>query len=330
MKYILHLDDLWDIIMIESCLLKGGYMGTENDKNYENIVLDALACEKITRFLAPKRRHDVFDALSVRGETSQGDLAKIVESTATALSNQLYKFEKFEYKLLEVQNVGKFRYYKLSKYGKAYLKAINQTADSEVENELNGESVYLQEARRSIHGFMELYADRWKALFNKVLMRLVNGRGIFLDEQGEMLVKQYLRCVELLSWEGNHDDINSVLKLVSDDILRDDIEQFMKYFEPFIAVLNVLKQNKNIYEIYMLVQAAFYEKEDKEEKTIEKIAQVIGWNSGEYNKLKDRAHNLKECVSEYSEGDIYQYFTYLLPNQEQLCMYIARCICGAR
>lgn len=303
-------------------------MDAENDMNSENNLIDSLSCEKITRFLAPKRRWTVFNTLAVCEELSQGDLAKAVDSTATALSNLLSRFDKFEYKLLEVQNVGKYRYYKLSKCGRAYLETTSQVTGCEISSESKGEeSLLLQEAESSIREFKELYSDKWKTCFNKVLMRLVNGRGIFLDEEGEKLMKRYLRCVELLSLEGNHLVLNSVLALIADDILRDDVEAFMEYFEPFIAVLNALECEEKVFEVYMLVKAAFCE---DEEEAVETSIRAIEWNEGEYSKLKDRAQKLKECVSEYSERNICRYFSYLLPNQTQLSIYIARCICGVR
>lgn len=303
-------------------------MSIEKDDNFENNLLDALSCEKITRFLAPPRRWTVFNTLAVREELSQGDLAKAVDSNATALANQLSRFDKFEYKLLESQNVGKYRYYKLSKLGKAYLKVIGQTTSGEIEGESSGEeSLLLQDAEGSIKELKELYDDKWKSCFNKVVMRLVSGRGITLDEKGETLVKRYLRCVELLSLQGNHMVLNSVLTLISDDILRDDIEVFMEYFEPFITVLNALQCKRNILEAYMLVRAAFCE---GEEKTLDSYIQAVEWNGSDYNKLKNIAQKLKKCVSEYSEEEVCRYFSYLLPDQEQLSIYIARCICGDR
>lgn len=303
-------------------------MGIENNVNIEKNLIDTLACEKITRFLTPQRRWTVFNTLAVREELSQGDLAKAVGSTATALSNMLSRFDKFEYKLLEIQNVGKYRYYKLSKYGRAYLEATGQTTGREMEGELKGgKNWLLQEADESIKDFKELYADKWKSCFNKALMRLVNGKGIFLNEKGEMLLKRYLRCVELLSLEGNHTALSSVLALISDDILRDDIEAFMEYFEPFIVVLNAIVCEKKVFATYMLVQAAFC---DGEEKFLESYIRANEWNDGEYNKLKTIAQKLKECVSGYSEEDIYRYFSYLLPDQAQLSIYIARCICSDR
>lgn len=303
-------------------------MSTENNENSENTMLDTLSCEKITRFLAPQRRRDVFDALAATRELSQGDLAKIVSSTATALSNQLSKFDKFEYKLLEAQNVGKFRYYRLSKCGRAYLETICQNTGCEPEyKSKSADNMLLQEAERSIQEFKDLYADKWKSYFNRVLVRLVNGRGNHLDEKGEMLVKRYLRCVELLSLEGDHEVLSLVLEVMSDDILRDDMEEFMEYFEPFVAVLNVLECEKNVFEVYMLVKTAFC---GGEEIGIDDYVRAVKWNGGEYNKLKDTARKLIECVSGYSEEDIYRYFSYLLPDQAQLSMYIARCICGAR
>lgn len=78
----------------------------------------------------------------------------------------------------------------------------------------------MQEAEGSIQGLKELYSDKWKSCFNKALMRLVNGRGIFLEEESELLVKRYLRCVELLSLEGKHVVLNSVMALSKWDNTR--------------------------------------------------------------------------------------------------------------
>lgn len=303
-------------------------MGAENDGNSEYNILDALSCEKIARFLTPPKRGIVFRTLAAKEELSQGDLAKAVGSTATALSNLLSRFDKFEYKLLEVQNVGKYRYYKLSKYGRAYLEATGQIAGCEIESELKDkDALFLQEAESSIQGLKGLYSDKWKSCFNKALMRLVNGRGDFMEEEGELLVKRYLKCVELLSLEGKHVVLNSVLALLADDILRDDIEVFMEYFEPFIAIIKTIECEKKVFETYMLVKTAFCGNAETE---IEDYLRAIEWNDGEYYKLKVVAQKLKECVSGYDEKEIYQYFSYLLPNQAQLSAYIARCISEVR
>ncbi len=293
-------------------------------KTEKSVVMDELAHEKITRFLAPKRRGAVFSTLSGGRELSQGDLAKAVDSTATALSNLLSKFEKFEYKLLEVENVGRYRYYKLSEVGRAYLEAVGGPAEAETGS--GEDRAIVQEAKEHLDAFKELYSDGWKTCFNGVMMRLIYGRGGELDEEGERLVSRYLRCVELLSLQSSP-ILSKALEELGDDILRDDVEKFMENFEPFTAVLNTLMQGMEPLAVYMIVKAAFC---TEEEKAPEAYMEAIGWKGGRYDELRRTAEKLKVCVSGYGEEEIYRYFNRLLPDQGQLSLYIARCICGGR
>lgn len=93
-----------------------------------------------------------------------------------------------------------------------------------------------------------------------------------------------------------------------------------------MSLLNALEFDEKVFGAYMLVRGAF---NGEEEKAVETYIRTVGWNEGEYNKLETIARKIKECVSGYSEEEIYRYFCYLLPNQPQLSIYIARCICDA-
>lgn len=294
-------------------------MSTEVKVATENNLISAELQKEIEQFLTPKKLF-IFKTLASGGERSQGDIARISHSTAAALSNQLSMFDKKDFKLLEVRVDGRHRYYSLSKLGRAYAETIrigSQAAESE--------SPLFQEARILLKEFKQMYTDQWESCFNNAIMTLVYGRGAVLDEAGERLINRYLRCVELLTLEGDEVALDQTLNLLSNEILQNDVEKLMNYFQPFIAVLVALKPERDPFDIYMLVKAAFDGEESKAHK--DRI-NTLGWENDEYGKLREKAGKLKKYLEAYSEQEIYQYFNKLLPDKRELSLYIARCVCG--
>ena len=256
---------------------------TISDKN----LISAEVQKEIQQVLTPKKLA-IFNILAIGGERSQGDIARSVHSTAAALSNLLSKFDKNGFKLLEVRVDGRYRYYSLSELGKAYAEMIGITSQAK-----NQESLLFQEAGTVLEKFKQMYTDQWESCFNNAVMTLVYGRGSVLDKSGEMLVDQYLRCVELLTLEGNDVALKQVLDLLSNEILQSDIEKLMNYFQPFTAVLIALKPENDPFNVYMLVKAAF---KGEDSVIYRDCINALGWENDEYGKLRAVAEKLKDYL----------------------------------
>lgn len=302
-------------------------MGNASEASLSTKSIEDKTLEELVRAVTA-RMNSVLLGLAEHGELSQGDLAKAIGSNATALSNLLAKFERLSIKLLIVRNVGRYRYYKLSEEGEAYLAATGQLTVPKTDSEPEGRDAALfQEAKQVVDDLKRICGEKWKRSFNKTMMKLLQGKGNALPQQGEELVYRYLRCVELLTMRNGYAALNEALKELPDEVLRDDVEEFMDYFQHFIYLLNLLEQGRDPTGVYMLVKAAFLNEAGKSK---DQYIEEIGWDHSSYTKLRTQAQELKSCVSGYSEEEISRYFSVLLPNQIPLGLYIARCICGGR
>lgn len=287
--------------------------------------IDEKTLEKLTRTVTA-RMNSVLLGLAEQGELSQGDLAKAIGSNATALSNLLVKFERLSVRLLISRNVGRYRYYELSKEGWAYLAATGQSAVPKADSEPEGtDTAIFNEAKQALDELKQLCGEKWKRSFNKTMMKLVQGRSNAPAQQGEELIYQYLHCVELLIMRNRLSTLEDTMKELPDEILQDGVEEFMDYFQHFVPLLNYLDRGGDPTCVYLVVKAAFF----NEDAVNDHIAR-IKWDYSGYIELRTQAQNLKQCVEGYSEEEIGRYFNILLPNQIPLSLYIARCICGGR
>lgn len=276
--------------------------------------------KEIKHFLT-KKRSAVINVLAEQGELSQGELALAVNSTVTSLSNILLKFERYQYKLLEVRSSGKYRYYALSDIAKTYLNDLEKQADLEKDSVTSseGDEKLFQHAEECLEDLKKIHGDEWQTKFDNALVRRIYGSGETLDSKSELLVEQYLKCLEILTMQNNGEVLGEVLALVANSILRDRIESLMNYFEPFIVVLKDLRKKENIFNIGMVLKAAFAE---QHEEDVKKYIEELQWKNDEYGKLKAIIPKLKKCLNGCNSREIYQYFNMLLPEQEMLSMCI--------
>lgn len=328
-KYLLRFSDRGDIIFnmptgaVETEVI---CVGNEANAGPKKKPVDERTMEKIIRSVTA-RMNSVLLGLAEHGELSQGDLARAIGLNATALSNLLVKFERMDVKLLLMQSVGRYRYYRLSEEGRAYLEATGQTVPETGGEPESADAALYDEAKRALEELKQVQKEKWKGCFNKTVVALIQGRGSARPQEGEDLVYRYLRCVERLVMRGSHTALDEVLDELSDDTLRDDVEEFMEYFQNFTYILSALEQCGDPTDVYLLVKAAFFNEVSRETEL--HIAK-IGWDNDGYTKLRERAQTLKTCVNGYSEEEISRYFHILLPDQKPLSLYIARCICGAK
>lgn len=311
----------------------------EGEKNHRDSVLDTTAIDKIDHFLRPKRRAKVFAILAKGVELSQKDLAEAMDSTATALSNILVVFQNFDYKLLEFSSVGKYRFYKLSQLGEAYLKAKvgSRLADG---SDFDGEkSKLIHEAKTAVDEMMQLLPEPWEVILARLLEVRIYGRDsgevkrkFDLEdedfEKAERALNQYLACVELAELQSSDVVRDKVLDLLLPHmILRNLISDIVDIFSQFSPIINALGDEKKSIGAYLMVKNAFSTPNDKE---VEKYAELLDWNPKTFGGLHDTAIELTKNVSHMDEGEVCRYFLNILPGQSGLCMYIARCICGDR
>lgn len=289
--------------------------------------IDERTMEKLKRSVTA-RMNSVILGLAEHGELSQGDLAKAIGLNATALSNLLAKFERMDVKLLTMQNVGRYRYYRLSEEGLTYLKATGQMPPPGTDGEQDSvDAALYDDAKHALEELKQICREKWTGYFNKTVVALTLGIGNARHQTGEELVYRYLRCVERLSMRGSHTALDEVLDELPDDTLRGAVEEFMGYFQNFTYILNTLEQGGDPTDAYMLIKAAFFNELNRATNThIEKI----GWDSDSYTKLMRQAQEMKSLVNGRSEEEISRYFDILLPDQQQLSLYIARCICSVR
>ncbi len=302
-------------------------MGNEARADPKKKPIDERTMEKLIRSVTA-RMNSVILGLAEHGELSQGDLAKAIGLTATALSNLLAKFERIDVKLLTMQNVGRYRYYRLSEEGLAYLEATGQMPPSKASGEQDSvDAALYNEAKQALEELKQICKEEWKGRFNKTVVTLILGMGNAQHQTGEEQVYRYLRCVERLIMRNSHTTLDEVLDELPDDTLRGDVEEFMEYFQNFAYILNTLEQGGDPTDAYMLIKAAFF---NEVNRATNKYIEKIGWDSDSYTELMRQAQKLKSCVNGYSEEEISRYFNILLPDQKQLSLYIARCICGVR
>ena len=280
---------------------------------------------EIDVFLTAKRRAVVF-ALAEDGEDVQGDLAARIGSTVTSLANIIQKFDKFPYKLLESERSGKYRLYRLSELGKAYVEGGKQADTGPPDEDLDDEERrLLREAETSLACFRERYKDDWKVKLDDALVWRIRSYKYLGDEAGEKLVNRYLACLEQLVMRESYVVFEKVLALLKDEILQIRIEAYMERFQPLILVLRHLADKPASFDMRMMLRFAFNVRDASEAG---EYIEAIGWKTSEYNKLKETAEELRGTAAGYGEKQIYLLFQGLLPDLDDLSFYLAQLIYG--
>ncbi len=309
------------------------------EKNQENFVLDATMIDKIDHFLRPKRRAKAFSILAKGAELSQKDFAEAMGSTATALSNILVVFSNFDYKLLDFNNVGKYRFYKLSRLGEAYLKTKADLSSADSGDCDGEESKLIHEAKTAVDEWIQLLPNLWEVVISRLLEVRIYGldagevkRKFSLKDEDfekiERALNHYLACVELAELRRNGVVLDQMLDLLSNTILRSLISDIVDVFIKFSAVIDALNDEKRSIWAYLMVKNAFSAPNDKE---VEKYLELLGWSGKTFEALQKTARELIKNVSHLDEEEeVCRYFLHILPRQRGLCMYIARCVCGDR
>lgn len=303
-------------------------MEIEQKINRAEPLLSDQARKQIHDFLIAKKRRTIIYTLAENGAMTQGELAAAIQSTVTSLCNIIKAFEKLDYPLFEVERVGKYRRYKLSALGWDY---VNGAPTSHVRKPAGGilditDQRILEDAEKSLNMFKERNVDGdWQKKLDEALRRRVSS-GELLDNESEQFVDQYLRCIELLSIYDKQEAFAQALDLLTNDIHRSRIEDFMDRFEPFVPVLRYFKDGEDAFTMCMLLQFAFAMREEAAAQT---YITAVGWKGNEYARLKKVIPGLVSYIRGFSEKDIAQYLGKLLPDEGLLCSYLAKILYDA-
>lgn len=276
-------------------------------------------------FLTAKRRAVVF-ALAEDEELSQGDLAAKVGSTVTSLANIIQKFEKFPHGLLESERSGKYRRYRLSDLGKAYVESLRQADAGTLDEDLDDEDRrLLREAETSLICFRERHKDDWTVRMDDALVWRIRSYQYLGDDADEKLVNRYLGCLEQLVMRESYTVFEKGKALLKDGILQLRIDAYMKRFLPLAQVLRRLGDRPAAFDTRMMLRFAFNVRDVSEAKD---HIEAAGWKIDEYNALKTAAEELRDITAGYGEKQVYLLFQGLLPGLDDLSFYLAQLIYG--
>lgn len=189
--------------------------------------LDEVCKQKISAFLT-KSRMDVIRALAGNKKLNHGELALAIRTSVASLSNRLVKFDEFEYKLLDSESEGKFRYYYLTELCKKYLESCNRDqATQESAKILQHEVLQLKQRLKDLlEEFKNLYEDDWEIELDDALIARIECREIE-NSEGERLVDDFIIGIEkLLLYDYDNYSI-IVLQMLQNSILRARVARFM-------------------------------------------------------------------------------------------------------
>lgn len=280
---------------------------------------------EIDVFLTPKRRAVLF-ALAEDGELAQGDLAAKVESTVTSLANIIQRFEKFPHRLLESERSGKYRRYRLSELGRAYVEGMRQTDAGDFDEDLDDEDRrLLLEADTILICFRERHKNDWTVKMDDALVWRIRSYQYLGDDADEKLVNRYLGCLEQLVMRGSYTVFEMGKALLKEEILQLRIDAYMSRFQPLVQILRHLEDRPAAFDMRMMLRFAFNARDVSEAK---EHIEAAGWKIDEYNALKTTAEELRDITAGYGEKQVYLLFQGLLPGLDDLSFYLAQLIYG--
>lgn len=269
--------------------------------------------DDITRFLSKKRRDIVF-ALYENGELSQGDLARKVESTVTSAANILMKFSEYQYRLIDVHNRGKYRYYNLTSLAIQYVEYINSQQKKEAEEQIihHSELVLFQKAKSSLNEFKRLHEEDWDIYMDDCLINYIGCEK--MEENEENLIQVMLHSLALMDLDECENSMDKFLEMVDVPILSKRIEKYMELFETIRPVLLLLRDEQNVYLVNELLLAIISE---DVASTLEN-AKRLGIQK-QCEKLQDTINCLRIKLHGKEKEEIFLYIKRFFPGQQQLC-----------
>jgi len=273
--------------------------------------------DDITHFLSRKRK-DILLALYENGELSQGEIAKIINTTVTSAANILMKFAEYQHCLIEVHSKGKYRFYSLTSLAIEYVEYINGQQKKEAEEQIihHSELMLLQEAKKSISEFKQLYEEDWDIVMDDCLMNYIECEK--MEEKQENLVQIMLHSLALMDLEECENSMDKFLEMIDIPILSKRIERFMEKFETIRPVLLLLRDEKWVYQVNELLLSIISEKDSEAYELAENLGILK-----QYEALQKTMIWLKNKLYGKEKKEIFLRIKRFFPGQQQLCFMLS-------
>lgn len=299
---------------------KRGELTVENRKEKVNNILTNEMISEIDEFLTKKRRK-VLEVLYPDKKIAHGELANVVDTSVTSLSNMLYKFTCYKYKLLKGSPEGKYCYYSLTELGREYIKNCFKE-----KRETNGKIIYCEasqmmlKVQESLIQLQNLYGDdEWQIVLEDALIARIECQEI-LQNESENIIDDFLYNVEsilLYDYENYILQILDVLRVSS--ILQKRLSRFIEKFELFIPLLTELENGFDVFQLFEFLDGMIFDKEEIIHKYIEKLH----WQK-ECDRLSEGIHYLADRSRGKEMCELYDIFNRYLANKQAISAFIAR------
>lgn len=274
--------------------------------------------ELIDDFISKKRKQVMLELYPNR-KLSQGELAKVVNTSTASLANILLNFEGFKYPLLESESEGKRRYYYLSRLGRDYIENCRRQEKKEEKGKIvRDSSQMLQKAKACLDEFKVLQ-ENWEFELEEALLDRFECKKIILDES-QRAVDDFLKSIEYVLTYDYDDQILNVLRFMGGNkILQVRMSRFIEKFDLFRPVLEAWENGFDALQLYELLDAVISKDQDRG-KT---YAEVLRWTD-EYDRLAEGI----SYVAEKTEGEamqvLYECFQRYLAGNQVLSGFLAR------
>lgn len=275
---------------------------------------------EIESFLTKKRRA-VLEVLYPDEILNHGELANAVDTSATSLSNILYKFTYYKYALLKGSPDGKYCYYSLTELGKEYIKNCHGE-----KGETTGKIIYCEasqmmvKVQESLIQLQNLYRDdEWQIVLEDALIARIECQ-IISQNESEKIVDDFLYNVEtvlLYDYENYIIQILDILKVSS--ILQRRLSRFIEKFELFIPLLIELERGFDVFQLFDFLDGIIFDKDEVVHKYIEKLH----WEK-EFDELLEGIHYLADCTRGKKMCELYNIFNRFLANNQAISAFMAR------
>lgn len=226
--------------------------------------------KKIDGFLTKKRKDIIFE-LYEHKRVSHGELALLISSTPTSLTNIIIKMEKFEYPLILSETEGKYRFYSLSRFAEAYITRYKQEGSYQPAPHVisvHDKGRLLQKTKECLKQFRNMYdEDTWEVRLDDVFLKLISHSEKDLI-YSESIINQFILNIELMIMQEYDNELIKIIKYLDSPILRQRLEEYLQGFYAFCPLIRELEDDNKIFDIYDKLHCVITEgrKEKVEEK----------------------------------------------------------------
>lgn len=318
---------IWSFIIVSELLKEGDNMGMESAYKNKTLGLNDVDLAEITAFLN-RKKGEVFWALERQEGLSNKELAAVVDTTPTSLSNILLKFENFSYSLIEGKSRGRKRCYYLTGLAREYVCLLKEMGkDDEKKNSIYQQEEWLlrQRFKDALEQLKIRYEEQWEAVIEDILVRRI----FCLEDVGEaedkILVNEIIFVMET-ALENEYDgSVDFCMKVLSPSvILSKRLEEYLQYFYVFTPFYKKFQQEKEGNAVGRIFRMMIL---DGETKQCEQEILRLGLEKEQGHQLGVAIQQIKKYCHERKEELVYEKLQQLMPGRSQLNIFLASWIC---